>query len=157
VPLAVIVVVALLATLTGGSLNAQEGTPAAEEAFMLPEGVTAEPLAGAVTQIVPPAPALMELIRFTFEPGAVLHLPEESPSTALVYVEAGTLTARVAATLTVTRAAVGGTREEIAAGTEFTAEAGDFFIGPAHIAVEARNDGPEPLVLLMAVIEPVTG
>lgn len=153
--LAVVIVSTLLAALASGSIAAQEGTPAAQEGkIALPDGVTAELLALDVTETVPAAPAMMELIRFTFASGAVIQLPEESPSTALVYVEAGTLSARVAAPLTVTRGTVGGEREEIAAETEFTAEAGDFFIGPAHVAVEARNDGTAPLVLLMAVIEP---
>jgi quercetin dioxygenase-like cupin family protein len=146
----------LAATQTGSVLGWQEGTPSADEEAMLPEDVTAEPLAAASTEAIPQPPALMELIRFTFEPGAAIHLPEQSPSTALVLVESGTLTARVGAPVMVTRSSVGWQQETIDAGTEFTAGAGDFFIGPAHVAVEARNGGSEPLVLLMAVIEPIS-
>ena len=89
-----LIIVAMLAAPQAGVVVArQEGAPPAAAEFMLPEGVTADPLASASTEAVPPAPAVMELVRFTFEPGAVIHLPEQSPSTALVLVESGTLTA----------------------------------------------------------------
>jgi quercetin dioxygenase-like cupin family protein len=145
----------LAVTQTGSVLGRQEGTPPAAEEVVLPEGVTSEILAIAATEAIPLPPALMELIRFTVEPGAEIRLPEQSPSTALVLVESGTLTARVGAPVMVTRSSVGGQQEMIDAGSEYTAGVGDFFIGPAHTAVEARNEGSEPLVLLMAVIEPV--
>ena len=151
---------ALLVLGAGGPVAARKGTPeAGAEGFALPAGVTAERLAAGPAAPLPPAPAVLELVRFTFAPGAVLHLPAASPALALVYVEAGTLTARVAAPVTITRAGPGGAagEEAIAAGTEFTAGRGDFFVGPPHAAVEARNDGSEPLVLLMAVLEPAAG
>jgi quercetin dioxygenase-like cupin family protein len=152
--LALLVFATLAASHAATVVAGQEATPPAEADAMLPEGVTAEPLAFAATEAIPPPPAAMELVRFTFEPGAMIRLPEQSPSTALVYVESGVLTARVAAPITVTRSSVGGQLEMFDAGTEFTTGTGDFFIGPAHVAVEAQNDGDEPLVLLMAVIEP---
>ena len=43
--------------------------------------------------------------------------------------------------------------EEIAAGTEFTMTAGDSAFFPANIAGEVRNDGQEPAVVLIAIIE----
>jgi quercetin dioxygenase-like cupin family protein len=120
-------------------------------------GVTQQNLAvGSATPLLPEG-AIIELARFTFAPGAVVVLPEASPSLALVYVESGVLSVRINAPLTLTRAAAGGTPEEpeaIPAGTAFTADAGDFFVGPPHVVVEARNDESEPLVLLMAVLEP---
>lgn len=156
--LTVAMVSTVLLALAGGAMTAQERTPPAEPGeFALPEGITREPLALDVTETLPAAPAAMEMLRFTFAPGAVMQLPAESPSTALVYVEAGTLTARVDAPVTVTRATVGGARVTIAVGTEYIAETGDFFIGPAYVGVEARNDGTEPLALLMAVIQPAAG
>jgi quercetin dioxygenase-like cupin family protein len=159
--LAIIFTLAALVLAAGSSVAGQVGTPQAEpEGFPLPPGVAAERLAAVPAEPLPPAPVILELVRFTFAPGAILHLPEESPSLALVYVEAGALTARVAAPLVITRAAPIGTPsapEAIAAGTEFTAEPGDSFVGPPHVAVEARNDGSEPLVLLMAVLEPTAG
>jgi hypothetical protein len=59
--------------------------------------------------------------------------------------------------VTVTRAATEGRPEgagTIPAGTSITADQGDYFVGSPHIAVEARNDESERLVLLMAVLEP---
>ena len=142
----------------GRSITAQVATPPpAAEGVVLPAGVTAERLAAGLAEPLPPAPAVVELVRFTFAPGAVVVLPEESPSLALVYVEAGVLRVRIDAPVALTRAAAGGSpgeSEAIPAGTPFTADAGDFFVGPPHVAVEARNDEAEPLVLLMAVLEP---
>jgi hypothetical protein len=54
--------------------------------------------------------------------------------------------------VTVTRAATEGRPEgagTIPAGTSITADQGDYFVGSPHIAVEARNDESERLVLLM--------
>ena len=145
----------------GGAVAGQVATPQAEaEGVTLPAGVTAERLAAGLAEPLPAEPVILELVRFTFAPGTVLHLPEENPSLALVYVEAGTLTARVAAPVMITRAAPVGspsTPEAIAVGTEFSVGPGGSFVGPPHVAVEARNDGAEPLVLLMAVLEPATG
>ena len=139
----------------------QVATPqAAAEGFPLPAGVTAERLAAGPAEPLPPAPLVLELVRFTFAPGAVLQLSAESPSLALVSVAAGTLTARIAAPVMITRAAPMGTPstpEAIAAGTAFRAGPGDAFVAPPQVAVEARNDGAEPLVLLMAVLEPAAG
>ena len=96
---------ALLVLGAGGPVAAQKGTPeAGAEGFALPAGVTAERLAAGPAAPLPPAPAVLELVRFTFAPGAVLQLPAESPSLALVAVEAGTLTARVAGPVMITRA-----------------------------------------------------
>ncbi len=152
---------AVLVLAAVGPVAAQVATPQAEaEGVVLPAGVTAERLAAGPAEPLPPEPVVLELVRFTFAPGAVLQLPAESPSLALLYVEAGALTARVAAPVMITRAAPIGTPstpEAIAAGTAFTAGPGDSFVGPPHVAVEARNDGADPLVLLMAVLEPAAG
>ena len=85
-------------------------------------------------------------------------LPEASPSLALVYVESGVLSVRINAPVTLARdqqrlAAARGTGS-VPAGTAFTADADDFFVSPPRVAVEARNDGAESLVLLMAVLDP---
>jgi len=145
----------------GNPVAGQVATPQAEaEGVVLPAGVTAARLAAGLAEPFSLAPSVLELVRFTFAPGAVLHLPEENPSLALVYVEAGTLTARVAAPVLITRAApigIPSTPEAIAVGTEFRAGPGGSFVGPPHVAVEARNDESEPLVLLMAVLEPAVG
>jgi hypothetical protein len=158
----IVALASVVVVLSAGSpVAGQESTPQVEaERFELPAGVTAERLAAGPAAPLPPAPLVLELVRFTFAPGAVLQLPAESPSLALVSVEAGTLTARVAAPVMITRAAPLGTPsapEAIAAGTAFRAGPGDAFVGPPQVAVEARNDGAEPLVLLMAVLEPAAG
>jgi hypothetical protein len=159
--LAIAIASAVLVLAVGSPVAGQAATPQAEaEGFPLPAGVTAERLAAGPAAPLPPTPLVLELVRFTFAPGAVLHLPAESPSLALVSVETGTLTARVAAPVMINRASLMGTPsapKTIPAGTEFTAEPGDSFVGPPHVAVEARNDGSEPLVLLMAVLEPAAG
>jgi quercetin dioxygenase-like cupin family protein len=150
---------AVLILTAGGTIAVQEATPLpATEGGVLPPGVTAERLAAGPAEHLLPSPAVVELVRFTFAPGAGVVLPEASPSLALVYVESGVLRVRITAPVTLTRAA-NGSREEpepIPAGTAFMADQGDFFVAPPHVAAEARNDGAEPLVLLMAVLEPAS-
>ncbi len=140
---------------------AQEGTPPAGE-FPLPEGVTFEPLGFGTAEELPAAPASVELFRFTVGPGARIPIEEDDPALALVYVEAGTLTFRVEAPIQVTRASMlatpgaGAGPEEVAAGTEFTLEAGDSAVFPPNVPGEVRNDGSEPAVGLATVIAPIT-
>ena len=148
---------ACLVFLAGRSIAAQIATPQAGMGVELPAGVTRQNLAVGSAAPSLSTGATIELVRFTFAPGAVVALPEASPSLALVYVEAGVLSVRIDAPVTLTRAAGDSTGESIPAGTAFTADQGDYFVGPPHVAVEARNDGVDPLVLLMAVLEPTPG
>ncbi len=115
-----------------------------------------------------PAPADLILIRFTIDPGAGFPIEEDDPSVALVYVESGAFTVRTEAPIRVTRAATiaafatpGAVEEgaepqleEIAAGTEFTLEAGDSAVFPPNVPGEVRNDGAEPAVGLVTIIAP---
>src|SRR5688500_17095875 len=115
---------------------AQDATPSAEE--FAPAGVGFEPLGFGTAEELPAAPADLVLVRFTFDPGAVLPGEADDPSVLLAYVESGVLTVRLEAPIRVTRAATiaafatpGAVEEgavpeveEIAAGTEFTLEAG---------------------------------
>jgi hypothetical protein len=145
---------ALLLTAVGLQLPTwgltQEITPVAQPSI--------EALAFASAGKLPPSPGAVGLLRLTFPAGTVLPLEPGDPSLALVYVEAGTLSVRIEAPVTVSRAPKAGTaeptQEEIPAGTGFVAGPGDSFISPAVIAGEARNDGPEPVVVLAAVVEP---
>jgi len=148
--------VAVLMLTASRAIAAQPATPQAGMGVALPAGVTQQNLAIGLAAPLLPAGAIIELARFTFAPGAVVGLPEASPSLALVYVESGILTVRIDAPMTLTRATSdsSGKLETIPAGTAFTAVQSDFFVGPPHVAVEARNDGREPLVLLMAILEP---
>src|SRR5262245_13725560 len=124
--LAVAVGAAVFILTTGRSITAQVATPQPEaEGVMLPEGVTAERLAASLAEPLPTAPVIIELVRFTFAPGAVVDLPEASPSLALVYVESGVLNARVDAPVTLTHVAAGGSPAEpetIPTGNPFTAD-----------------------------------
>lgn len=148
---------ACLVFAAGHSLAAQPSTPQAGVGVALPAGTTRQDLAAGSAAPLLSAGAMIELVRFTFAPGAVVALPEESPSLALVYVESGVLSVRVGAPVTLTRGAAGGSLgepEPVPAGTAFMADADDFFVSPPQVAVEARNDGSDKLVLLMAVLEP---
>ncbi|MBA2519009.1 MAG: hypothetical protein H0V24_05040 [Chloroflexia bacterium] len=110
-----------------------------------------------LTDAIPPAPALLELTQFTFAPGGYVELPETSPATALIVVETGEMTVTMDAEAVVQRNAPGAAEpesDEYAAGTEFTVAAGQSMIGQPYAAVDARNDGDEPLVIFMAVIQP---
>jgi hypothetical protein len=92
----------------GRSIAAQSATPQAGTGVELPAGITRQDFAmGSATPLLPTG-ATIELVRFTFAPGAVVVLPEASPSLALVYVEAGVLRVRIDAPVTLTRAAAGG-------------------------------------------------
>ena len=103
------------------------------------------------------------LARFTLEPGAGIPFEAEGLTVALAYVESGALTARVEAPIRVTRGAAPQAaegpppQEEIAAGTEFTLEAGDSAVFPPNVPGEIRNDGQEPVVGLVALVAPPEG
>jgi hypothetical protein len=129
------------------STRAQQGTPAAES-FEFAPGVVGYPLAFAEGQDIP------ALYRVTVAPGAVLAGGQIDPSIGLVSVEAGVLRAIIAAPVAITRGGGAGTPEIVAAGTEFTAEAGDYFVTPPSVAGEYRNDGQEEVSVLVASILP---
>ena len=144
---------------------AQEGTPPAEEEFF--EGLTFEPLGFGTAEELPAAPAEIALFRFGVDPGAGFPIEEDDPTVALVVVESGAVTFRVEAPVRVTRAATIAafatpgaeegaipTPEEVAAGTEFTLEAGDSAVFPPNVPGEVRNDGAERAVGLVALIAP---
>ena len=174
VPVSVLVVVLLGLVAAVGvprlGAGAQEGTPPAGEEFAPPEGVTFEPLGFGTAEELPAAPADLLLARFGLEPGAVFPIEAGDPSVALVVVQEGALTVRVEAPVRVVRAATiaafatpGAEEgavpepEEVAAGTEFTLEAGDSFVFPPNVAGEARNDGQERAVALVAFVAPLEG
>ena len=90
-------------------------------------------------------------MRVTVAPGSVFNGPADDPSVGLNLIESGELTARIEAAVTVTRATG---PEDVAAGTEFTLGPGESFIWPPNVAGELRNDGPEPVVQLVAFLAP---
>lgn len=169
-PLLVVILVSLVVVGRGSQTTlAQEGTPSAEE-FFPPEGVSFTPLGFGMAEQLPSTPADFVLIRLGLDPGASFPVDASDPSIALVVVESGTLTIQVEAPISVTRAATIAAfatpgvdesaipgPEEIAAGTEFTMEAGDSAVFPPSIPGEVRNDGQVEAVALVALIEPQGG
>jgi hypothetical protein len=167
VPLAAIAIALLSLGASVGATPrpvAQEGTPPVGEEF--PAGLSFEPLAFGVAEELPTVPAGLSLFRVTLAPGTGLPIEADDPSVGLVYIEAGSLTAQVGASIGVLRGttatAMGGggaepETEEVAAGTEFILEAGDSTVFPPNVAGDIRNDGAVQAVALAALIEPLHG
>lgn len=160
--LALVALVLVGAFLTMGPIAqtaAQEATPIVEaddEAALA--GLSAELLGFGTAEL--PSPALMELARFEFAPGSGFALDPEDTAVALVYVEAGTLTFRIEAPMTVQRASATGlpdpaSVEEIAPGEIFTMAEGDSAIFQPRTAGETVNMEDEPGVLLVVNIYPL--
>ena len=141
---------------------AQEATPAAEDE-LIPEGITFDEILGyGVAETLPAAPAEIALFRIGFEPGATFPFDPGDPSVALAFVESGAITFTVASPITVLRAAGEGEAfpretEDMPAGTEFTLHTGDSAVLPPHVEGEARNDGGDVALVLVANIGPLTG
>jgi hypothetical protein len=144
-----------------GRAGAQSATP---EAAPFPPGVTAEPLALGVAALADRSD--FTLIRWTLEPGTVFTDNPLNPATALLYVEAGSLTVDFASPLTITR----GTAIEVLATPGVAMPApelipaeevailgpGDSTVIPLDALGELRNEGAEPAVFLTALITPRT-
>jgi quercetin dioxygenase-like cupin family protein len=117
-------------------------------------------LAYGIAETLPATPADLALFRFGIEPGVTFPFDPNDPSVALAYVESGSATFSIDAPASVLRAASEATSfpeatEEFAAGEEFTLEEGDSVIVPPNVSGEVRNDGDEPLTLLVANIAPL--
>jgi quercetin dioxygenase-like cupin family protein len=157
----------------GPGIAAQDATPAAGMEGE-PEGVTFSPIAfGQVQHLMLPDAADLVLFRLTIDPGATFTDEGNDPSTGLVYVESGTVTFTLKESVQVLRgqsmaAMIGapgatpmaeGTSpfEEVTANTEFQLEAGDSVLIPGNVGGEARNDGDQPVSLLVANVGPPEG
>ncbi len=108
----------------GGAVVAQESTPGSgpPDSFELAPGVIASNMTFVEGQENP------SLYRLSFEPG-VSYPVQESPSLELVYMESGTLTVRLNATVTVASLnATDGSGESVVAGTGFTLSTGQYFV-----------------------------
>jgi quercetin dioxygenase-like cupin family protein len=165
VALAAVLLLGVLALAGLRPAAAQDATPPAGEVFA-PEGVAFAPLALGSVEALPAGAADLILVRLTLDPGASLPSEPGDPSVALVYVESGALTVRLDAPIRVYRAAVlkvfatpgaGADPEEMAAGAEFTLEAGDSALFPPNVAGEVRNDGTVPAVGLASIVAPLEG
>ncbi len=136
----------------GSGASAQEpfATPGPGEFEIVPGQIARELASGLVPE--PPAgPIFFGLLHITVAPGSVFTGLDDDPSVGLNLIESGELTVRIEAPVTVTRATG---PEDVAAGTEFTLGPGESFIWPPNVAGELRNDGPEPVVQVVAFLAP---
>jgi hypothetical protein len=157
--LSLVVLMAVVGLGFAGHTSAQSGTPAAAP---FPPGVTVQPLAIGFGAL--PDQTDFELIRWTLEPGTVFTDNPLNPATALVYVEAGSLTVDFAAPLVIERGATLDVLttpgvampppEEVAADATASLAAGDSVVIPLHALGELRNEGTEPVVFLTALVTP---
>ena len=129
--------------------------------------MTFEPLAVA-QGVALPSPAGLVVVRIGMEPGAVLPSDPADPTVGLIILEAGQLTVRLDAPITVTRAGTfapalataeaGGEfvppEEAAAAGEAVTLRAGDVALFPPNAGGEIRNDGDERAVGLAFLVTP---
>jgi hypothetical protein len=142
--------------------GAQSATPPAAS---FPPGVTADVLALGFGAL--PNQTDVELIRWTLEPGTVFTDNPLNPATALIYVEAGSLTVDFAAPLVIERGAALDVLttpgvampppDEVAAAATASLAAGDSVVIPLHAEGELRNEGTEPVVFLTALVTPREG
>jgi mannose-6-phosphate isomerase-like protein (cupin superfamily) len=117
-------------------------------------GIDRKPLAAGVLDALPPAPALVGLARVTYDPGAAEEIGI-GPYGDLVSVESGALTIGTDGIATVTRS--GNRSEQTGAGTDFVVGKGESAVVPGGFAVEIRNAGQTPAVVLVGFVGVVEG
>lgn len=146
--------VLVFALLVGGPLAARvaaQGTPepgAAAPGFQV--------LAFAAVADVPPAPAIMALIRLSYAPGASFDAPAY-PGPVLGVIESGTVTAHASAPVTVRRAAEVATPTAAPTVTaDITLEPGDTILTVPGTSVTYRNTGSTTAVALITGVVPAT-
>lgn len=141
--------------LTIGALVETSHASGAEQHTPVPissVGVSGGPLGSGEPEAAPGY--LLSLRRGVFEPGGVVPL-HHHPGALVLSIESGTLTYEVVeGEAVVSRAAVDGTpgpTEQIGPGSSTTLTVGDavFEQGVVHVS---RNDGHEPVVLLLAAL-----
>jgi quercetin dioxygenase-like cupin family protein len=132
---------------------AQEATPAPPAEVTVSENVTLEPIAFGMAEELPPAPAVLQLVRVRVAPGAEFSEPDGDPGEALIAVESGTLTVSLTRPAVVTRG-LGGDKESIPANAAFQLHAGESVVAPPGSGGTFRNEGTEEAVLLGAGIRP---
>jgi quercetin dioxygenase-like cupin family protein len=108
---------------------------AAQETTPEPGAVTSERLGGGVAATVPAAPAVFELNRLVFAPGAGFALTAAGQGLVMLYVESGAITLRAGA-------------------DPVALEAGASAVIPPGTAAEFRNEGTGPAVVLSPVLYP---
>jgi hypothetical protein len=159
------VIVVLLALTGSPHVDAQDATPEVVEPIITGDFTFREFADFGVVDAatLPAAPVAMNLFRIEFAPGSSVVFPPGDPGLGLHLVESGTLTLREFNTdIVVTRAANQATpdaetSETLPAGEETQLEPGDGFLWPPLAAGEFRNDGSDPVVLMIVNIAPPSG
>jgi hypothetical protein len=144
---AIVILITILMTFTCGVLgpvptSAQESTPAAT-------GVEISP--GVTFELMPASEDPPSLYRLRFAPGATLAFVDD-PAISLVYVESGALSLQLDAAVSDARPEASSGDEE--ADTALTLAQGDYFVLPPLVAGEIRNEGQEPMAIVIAAITP---
>jgi hypothetical protein len=130
-------------TLTPVSTRAQESTPTA--------GTTGVEIAPGVTfELLPSSEDPPTLYRLRLAPGVSLPFVDD-PAISLVYVESGALSLRLDAA--VSDARPDGTDDQEARRAVKLSQ-GDYFVLPPLVAGEIRNEGQEPVSMVIAAITP---
>jgi hypothetical protein len=146
----IVILITILMTFTCGvlgpaSTSAQDNTPAAETT-----GVEISP--GVTFELMPASEDPPSLYRLRFAPGATLSFVDD-PAISLVYVESGALSLQL-------NAAVSDARPDVPSGDEkdvdtaLTLARGDYFVLPPLVAGEIRNEGQDPVSIVIAAITP---
>jgi hypothetical protein len=127
------------------SMRAQESTPTAETT-----GVEVAP--GVTFDLLPASEDPPTLYRLRFAPGATLAFVDD-PAISLVYVESGALSLQLDAAVSDARPEAASGDEE-ATDTALSLTQGDYFVLPPLVAGEIRNEGQEPMSIVIAAITP---
>ena len=146
---AIVILISGLVTLIYGMLGsvstrAQESTPMAEAT-----GVEVAP--GVIFELMPASEYPPSLYRLRIAPGATLAFVDD-PAISLVYVESGALSLQLDAAVDDARPEASSGDEE--ADTAVTLVQGDYFVLPPLVAGEIRNEGQEPMSIVIAAITP---
>ena len=145
---AIVILISGLITMSCGllgpvSTRAQESTPAVTTGVEVAPGVTFD--------LLPASEDPPSLYRLRFAPGATLAFVDD-PAISLVYVESGALSLQLDAAVSDARPEASSGDEE--ADTALTLAQGDYFVLPPLVAGEIRNEGQEPMSIVIAGITP---
>ena len=130
--------------------HAQEATPVPT----VVGAITIEETRFGLANILPAAPALISSYRIAMPPGTQLAIDPE-PGFGAYRVASGTVTVALDEEITLTRDGV--PHEVVPGGEEVQLAPSEGFMWLPESAGEVRNDGTEPVVLLVVVIVPEAG